>query len=93
MKRYRRPKVSSGEIKLQKGKCEYDGVDMFIYFGDGVPKRDRALIFNYICSDNINYSGGKYPSLIEELEKRGYDLDTLRFSVSHKKNELAKEVE
>ncbi len=78
--RYRRPKVIEQEIKLQKGKLDGDE-DMCLFFGDNVPRCDRSLIFSYLCSDNFNYNGGKCKSLIKELEERGYDLDTLRFSI------------
>lgn len=84
-KRYRRPKLQSQEIKLQKGKV--DGcVDMCIFYGDDVPGCDRALIIYYLCSNNINYKGGEIKSLLEELELRGYDLDTLRFSIRKKES-------
>lgn len=80
MKRYRRPKVKNKQIKLQRGRIDGE-TDMCLYFGDDIPRCDRSLIFNFICCENINYSGGEYPSLMKELEDRGYDLDTLKFSI------------
>ena len=78
--RYRRPLVKDGEIKLQMGKIEGE-TDMCIFYGDNVPRADRALMFSYICSENFNYSGGERLSLIEELKVRGYDLNTLKISI------------
>ena len=53
---------------------------MCLFFGNNVPRCDRALISSYMCSKNFNYSVGECKSLIEELEDRDYDIDTLRFS-------------
>jgi hypothetical protein len=85
---YRRPLVKDGEIKLQRGKIDGE-VDMCIFYGDNIPRADRALMFSYICSENFNYSGGERLSLIKELEIRGYDLDTLKISIK-KKDEYLK---
>ncbi|WP_339898224.1 hypothetical protein [uncultured Gilvimarinus sp.] len=88
MKRYRRPKVIEGQIKMQKGKIDGD-VDMCIFYGDNVPRCDRALVMNALCSKrqriDLETMRPKFdPSLIEELEARGYDLDTLQFSIKRK---------
>lgn len=90
MKRYRRPKTVPGQIKLQKGKIDGE-VDTCIFYGDNVPRCDRALIINAFTSKRmyLNFSRNLPefdPSLIEELEARGYDLDTLRFSIEKKKD-------
>ena len=82
-KRYRRPIVKNGEMRLQKGKVD-GNIDMCIFFADDIPPCDRALLFYFICTENHNYSGGKCKSLTQELEDRGYDLETLRFSISKK---------
>ena len=54
---------------------------------------DGALILNHICGDVLKYNISKdYPynfdkfNLKEELEKRGYDLSTLKFSIELKKD-------
>ena len=88
MKRYRRPKVVEGQIKVQKG-CIDGDVDMCIFYGDNVPRCDRALVMHVLCSErqhtDLSTMRPKFePSLIDELEKRGYDLDTLRFSIERK---------
>jgi hypothetical protein len=83
MKRYRRPKVYEGQIKMQMGK-HYGDVDMCIFYGDSIPKWDRNLILNAICSEKLDWKQELIPSLMVELETRGYDLDTLRFSIEKK---------
>ena len=83
-KRYRKPKVKNGQMILQKGKIDGE-VDMCLFFGDDVPRPDRSLIFYYLTVDNINYRGGEIKSLIKQLDERGYDLDTLKFSIEKKK--------
>lgn len=83
MKRYRNPKVIEGQIKMQRGNV--DGApDMCIFYGDNVPRCDRALVMNYLCSTRLNWRQEVEPSLIDELERRGYDLETLRFSIERK---------
>ena len=83
MKKYRRPKIKDGQIKLQK--CKHEKViDMCIFYADDIPACDRALIMYFICAENHNYSGGKCKSLIQELEDRGYDMDTFSFSICKK---------
>ena len=82
-KRYRAPRVQEGQIKLQRGRI--DGiVDTCVFYGDTTPRCDRALVMNAFCFESRGYNNEVRPSLIEELEKRGYDLDTLRFSIERK---------
>ncbi len=89
-KRYRRPKVEAGQIKMQRGKL--DGyIDMCIFYGDDVPRCDRALVFNVFGSkrQRIDIKTMKTvfdASFLEDLEARGYDLDTLKFSIKIKAN-------
>ncbi len=73
---------------MQKGKLDGE-IDMLIFYGDSVPRCDRALVMNTLCSTRqyTDLSTGLPrfdPSLIDELEARGYDLDTLKFSITKK---------
>lgn len=77
-----------GQIKMQKGKIDGD-VDICIFYGDNVPRCDRALVLHVLCGErqhtDLSTMRPKLePSLIDELEARGYDLDTLRFSIKRK---------
>ncbi len=59
---------------------------------------DGALILNTICDDVLKFNISKdcpYNfdnfNLVKELEERGYDLTTLKFSVELKKENSIKE--
>lgn len=55
--------------------------------GDGLSKRDMALLHYMLASKRMRWKEGAptfEPSFLEELEARGYDLTTLRFSVRKK---------
>lgn len=87
-KRYRRPKVKEGQIIVQRGKID-GAVDICIFYGDNVPRCDRALVINSLATerqrtDLSTMQPAFDPSLLDELEARGYDLDTLRFSIERK---------
>ena len=78
----RRP-IKSG-IKFQWGRLEGE-LDYLLLFTD-VPPCDRALVMQHFTStkcshDHINNKAVFEPSFIDELEQRGYDTKTLRFSV------------
>lgn len=86
-KTYRRPKVLEGQMKFQRGKIDGD-VDMCIFYGDSIPRCDRALVMNAFGSGHYSLSTKKtMPSFLEELEARGYDLDTLKFTIKKKSND------
>ena len=70
-KRYRRPKVKDGEIKVQWGKTPHDSPDIVYYY-------------EKIFKANIYYINGALSPMLEELEKRGFDLKTFKMSISKK---------
>lgn len=83
-KRYRKPKVIEGQIKAQRGKVNGE-VDLCIFYGDNVPRCDRSLVMNILYSEKYNHLTRKAEkSFAEELESRGYDLDTFQFSIKRK---------
>ncbi len=91
MKRFRRPKLKDGELRIYWGKLPHESPDVVLSWqGDRSMKRDSALLHYYICSKHPDlfakplFSVMK-PSLIEELESRGYDITTLKFSIQKKK--------
>lgn len=83
MKIYRRPKVFNGQIKFQRGKLDGE-IDMCVFYGDDTLRCDRALVMNLFCSRQLTWDMKSEPSFIDELERRGYDLDTLKFSIERK---------
>jgi hypothetical protein len=83
---YRAPKVVEGQIKAQRGKIDGD-VDMCIFYGDNVPRCDRALVMNILYSDRYDtFERKSSPSFAEELKARGYDLNTFKFSIERKQD-------
>jgi len=73
---------------MQYGKLPYEDPDMVIAWGEGTSKRDGNLLHYILCckrqrtvygkerEDNGGHSVAFDPSLIEELEQRGYDITT-----------------
>ncbi len=63
--------------------------DLCVSYGHGVPRCDRSLVMSQMTQkvmrfDNLNGKPYFEDSFIEELEKRGYDISTLIFSVQKK---------
>ncbi len=61
-----------------------DSPEVMYAWGDGTGgKRDSSLLYYYIGTERYGIKGyaDREPSLLKELEDRGYDLSTLRFSV------------
>lgn len=95
MKRYRTPKMKPGLLRMYYGRVGSDRPDICYQWGaGGAAKCDAALLHNVIgsprleaCYGEDREKHGPYkfgPSLLEELEKRGYDLSTLKFSIEQK---------
>jgi hypothetical protein len=88
-KRFRRPKVKEGELRMYWGKLPHDAPDIVIEWrGEGM-KHDSNLLYYVLCSDRPDYFARPLfskmePSLIKELESRGYDITTLKFSIMKK---------
>ena len=72
------------------GKLPHDNPDVVIEWkGDSSMKRDSNFLFYELCNEKPDirekplFSKMK-PSFIEELELRGYDITTLKFSIMKK---------
>jgi hypothetical protein len=85
MKRWRSPEAKPGEIKVRYGKLQHDAPDICYAWGEGTSKADTYLL-HYIFS-SVRFRPGSFEtdiSLYDELEKRGYDLETIKFSIQKK---------
>ena len=91
MKRFRSPKLKDGELRVHWGKLPGDTPDV-IYScqGDSSMNRDCRLLHNILATKKPDLFAKPLfskmnPSLLEELESRGYDITTLRFSIMKRK--------
>jgi hypothetical protein len=79
--RPRIPTTKPGELKA--GWARVDGNSPSVAYnwgGGGAAKSDARILSNAL--EEVHVHDGK--TLIEELEARGYDLSTLRFSIKLK---------
>jgi hypothetical protein len=88
-RRLRAPKAKPGQLLMQWGKLPGEDPDMCYSWGDGCSKRDGHLLHNALASEKPDLFvqplfSKMLPSLLADLESRGYDLTTLRFTVSKK---------
>ena len=80
-KRYRRIEAKRGELRAGYGRLERGDRPCVVYaWGPGTGKPDSRILCNAL-EENPVY-GGK--TLVQELEARGYDLDTLKFTIQMK---------
>lgn len=90
MKRFRLPKLKDGELRVYWGKLPHDSPDIvYEWKGDSSMRRDSRLLHYHLGSQQPDpftqpIFSKMNPSLIEELEARGYDITTLRFSIQKK---------
>jgi hypothetical protein len=93
MKRYRTRKAKPGELIAYYGKAErWDAPGICTaYGGSGASRADSCLLMTALTINIAEFikhgSNDQYwpfRSLLEELEVRGYDLATLRFSIQRK---------
>ena len=88
--KFRQPRITKGTLKAQWGYSKDDGEDIFTTWGDGCKKMDANLLMSILSSKRmVSALGDDLPyrfmdSFVEELEKRGYDLTTLKFSIKKK---------
>lgn len=76
-------KAKAGQIKAGWMKSANDNGWCW---GDGTSKADANLVGQILFLNEQDwYNNGFCSTLIEELEKRGYDPKTLKFSIEKKK--------
>lgn len=90
-KRYRTPAAKPGEIKIVYGRLDrHNSPDLCVAWGPGTDmKCTGRLIMNAITEKTLRpkFPGPGYeyePSLVDELEARGFDIETLRISIMKK---------
>lgn len=91
MKRYRTPKLKDGELRVYWGKLPHDSPDLiFAWQGDHKMRADSRYLYVEFATQKPDTSvqplfSKMLPSLVQELEARGYDITTLKFSIMKKK--------
>lgn len=97
MKRYRSPKMKPGLLQVYYGRVDGEPPGIcYQYGGSGADRCDSHLMHGVFGSPRLELcfseedrrKHGPYkwgPTLIQELEKRGYDISTLRFSIEQKR--------
>ncbi|WP_374349202.1 hypothetical protein [Chitinimonas sp.] len=87
MKRFRRPKLKDGELRVYWGKLPHDCPDViFAWQGETSMKGDSRLLHYYLAGQQPDpfvtpLFSKMRPSLIQELEARGYDITTIEFRI------------
>lgn len=90
-KRLRTPKLKPGELRVYWGHEPHDTTRevMFAYSGDRLMKRDTNLLHAFMASPRVNplarpLWSSMEKGLLQQLQERGYDLSTLKFSICKK---------
>ncbi len=83
MKRYRTPTTKAGQLLIKYGQERGDHDLYFCYGGGGATKRDSRLL-SFAFERDLGLGFG---TLRQELEARGYDITTLKFSVMKRTEE------
>ncbi|WP_037477590.1 hypothetical protein [Sphingobium sp. ba1] len=90
-KRYRTPTAKAGEIKIVYGRPDrYNNPDLCVAWGPGTDMRCTASLMMHAITEKTlrpKFPGPGYdyePSLVDELEARGFDITTLRISIMKK---------
>ncbi len=86
-RRYRLVKAKPGELRVAYGKAEwYDNVPEIVFaWGDGCLSGHTYPVMDAFCGRMEERSGPNgRPSMVQELERMGYDLTTLRFTIQKK---------
>ena len=92
MKRLRKPKLKDGELRVYWGRLPHDSPDIiYAWQGDPEMRRDtRLLHVVFGCETPDPFEQPLFskmnPSFIKELELRGYDISTIKFSIMKKKD-------
>lgn len=81
-KRYRRRTAKDNQIMLYYGKAyTYDAPDICVAWGKQAGKPTANLIMSAFCETHKLID----VSLIEELDRRGFDVTTIKFSIEKKR--------
>jgi hypothetical protein len=79
------PSAKQGQIKIQWGKLKDCDPDLILCNGEDAGRADVRLLYYAVEAKTYNRLTEKYEvGCLEELERRGYDLKTLKISIEKK---------
>lgn len=81
-KRARVVSAKPGELKAAWGSDGDRNVDLVYAWGDGINKADSWLLYALMSVERYDSIGNCLPSFKEELIARGYDITSLKFTIS-----------
>ncbi|WP_311270336.1 hypothetical protein [Sphingobium sp. WCS2017Hpa-17] len=91
MKRWRTPTAKPGQIKIVYGRVDrHNNPDLCVAWGAGTDMKCTARLIMHAITEKTLHAkfpgpGHEYhPSLVEELETRGFDITTLRITIEKK---------
>jgi hypothetical protein len=85
-----RPKLRDGELRVYWGKLPHENPDViYAHQGDHSMRSDIRMVRHHLAVPQPDplvkpFFSKMNPSLLQELEARGYDITTLRFSIMKK---------
>ncbi len=83
----RGPKQTPRMLKVGWGKLKGCKPDIIFNWGKEIPASDAHLIHGVLCGERYDINNKVWDaSLVKELESRGYDITTLKFSIKLKDN-------
>lgn len=83
-RRRRTPKIKAGQLMAYYGYADGVGPDLCVNWGPGTGGSPDGRILCSALSSPVSRLDGNKP-FFEELEARGYDLNTLRFTIQRKR--------
>lgn len=83
--KYRQPPMRDGVLDIYYGFADGDGPDVCVKSGHGAGgSPNRHMVLDIFCGEHYDWDGKKRTSAIEELDARGFDISTLKFSIKMK---------
>jgi hypothetical protein len=77
----REKRIKPGVLAGYYAKLKYDDPDVVIHNESPAGRADAHYLHSMLNTPTYNYKGEEQLSIMEELQKRGYDITTLNFSI------------
>jgi hypothetical protein len=74
-------RVKPGELAAYYAKLRNEGPDVVLHNEPPARRADAHFLHCALNVPRFNHKGEVEPSVMEELQARGYDITTLRFSI------------